>query len=137
MTPEESYFLIYYLWLACTGHALAECDLLIDTRLAPTPTYARHVATQIGHATGLSVDLGDMRAAAPRTTLPEITQARIERSAAALFPPRGLAQDPDLCAASGDALAAQRRPLGRRLLKTGNKVAKARNPERNHALSLR
>ena len=113
MTQEESYFLVYYLWLACTGHALAECDLLIDTRLADAPHYARRLAEQIAQATGLGVNFGDMRTAASRSPLDKTTQERIEHSAAALFPPATLPRTPafkprlaSLSPRNGDRLAA-------------------------------
>ena len=61
MTDEESYFLVYYLWLACTIHALAESDLMIDTRLSDKPHYAPRLSEQIAHATGLRINLSDMR----------------------------------------------------------------------------
>jgi hypothetical protein len=86
LAQEESYFLVYYLWLACTGHALAECDLLIDTRLAQTPGYIRQIGSRISDTTGLKVNLADMRAAEPRAALPQKLQARIEHSAATIFP---------------------------------------------------
>ncbi len=94
MAQEEAYFLVYYLWLACTQHALAECDLLIDTRLADARHYGRHVAAQIAHATGLYVDLADMRAADPRTALSTAIQARIEHSAAVIFPRQAVPRTP-------------------------------------------
>ncbi len=113
MTQEETYFLVYYLWLACTTHALAECDLLIDTRLADASHYARRLTDQIAEATGLCVDLSDMRTATSRTPLSELTQERIEHSAAALFPraavPKTPAFKPRLASLSprnGDRLAA-------------------------------
>jgi hypothetical protein len=113
MTQEESYFLVYYLWLACTSHALAESDLLIDTRLADEPHYAAGLSDRIARATGLSVDLSRMRAAEPRTLLAKGTQARIEHSAAALFPRAALPKTPifrprvaALSPLNGDRLAA-------------------------------
>ncbi len=86
MNEEQSYFMVFYLWLACTGHAMAETDILIDTRLADDPKYPRRVGAEIAYATGLRVDLSEMRAAEPRVELSAVMRERIERSAVGLFP---------------------------------------------------
>lgn len=86
MSEDESYFLIFYLWLACNGHARSECDLLIDTGSAGSARYKKDVAAAIAAATGVRIDLSGMRAAAPRMTLPSAARYRIEQSAWAIFP---------------------------------------------------
>lgn len=86
MNHEQSYFMVFYLWLACTGHALESSDLLIDTRLADTARYPRCMEAEIAYATGLQVDLSEMRAAEPRVELSRTMRDRIEQSAIALFP---------------------------------------------------
>jgi len=86
MSHEQSYFMVFYLWLACTGHALSQCDLLIDTRLAESDRYPRRVQAEIAYATGLKIDLSEMRAAEPRVELSCAMRDLIEQSAIALFP---------------------------------------------------
>ncbi len=94
MSDDETYFMVFYLWLACTGHALAQSDLLIDTRLAEAPHYPHRMAAEIAYATGLRVDLDEMRAAESRVDLPRSTRDRIERSAVKLFPRAALPRTP-------------------------------------------
>jgi hypothetical protein len=86
MGEAQSYFMVYYLWLACAEHARAECEILIDTRLADRAAYRRRVEREIAAAVGFRVDLSDMRAAPPRATPPAVFRARIEQSAEALLP---------------------------------------------------
>jgi hypothetical protein len=94
MNQEELYFMVFYLWLACTGHALAQSDLVIDTRLAETRHYGARISAEIRRATGLAVDLSEMRAAEPRVELSLVMRDRIERSAVAMFPRHALPRNP-------------------------------------------
>jgi hypothetical protein len=101
MGEAQTYFMIYYLWLACAEHARAECDILIDTRLADRAAYRRGLERQIAAAVGFSIDLSDMRAAPARAAPPAAFRARIEQSAEALLPFGAIPKTP----------AFQRRPM--------------------------
>jgi hypothetical protein len=95
MSDEQTYFMVFYLWLVCTGHALTECDLVIDTRLAETNHYARRISSEVAYATGLCMDLSAMRAVEPRVELGRLgARDRIERCAVALFPRDALPRTP-------------------------------------------
>jgi hypothetical protein len=86
MSAAESYFMVYYLWLACTAHARAESDLFIDMSQADNSRYRRRIAEEIAAATGVAVNLSDMRCAPARTAPPATARARIELSAETMLP---------------------------------------------------
>jgi hypothetical protein len=94
MSAAETYYMVYYLWLACTAHAKAECDLVIDTRRAGGAPYRREIEAEIAALTGFSIDLSDMRAAAPRLEPPATLRAGIEASAEACLPYGALPKTP-------------------------------------------
>ena len=94
MNEAETYYMVYYLWLACTAHAKAECDLVIDTGLADNSAYRRRVAAEMETLTGLRVDLSGMRTAKARVSPPAALRARIEISAEASLPFGALPKTP-------------------------------------------
>jgi hypothetical protein len=86
MSASESYFMVYYLWLACTEHAKAESDLVVDTRQAVSGRYRRHIAEALSASTGVAVNIDDMRCVPARASPPCRARARIELSAEAMLP---------------------------------------------------
>jgi hypothetical protein len=68
--------------------------LVIDTRLADDRHYPRQMTDQIAAATGVRIDLSQMRAAEPRMALSRFVQARIEHSALQIFPRAVLPKTP-------------------------------------------
>jgi hypothetical protein len=86
MSASESYFMVYYLWLACTEHAKAECDLVVDTHQAGNSRYRRRIAEALAASTGVAVNIDDMRCAPARATPPWRARERIELSAEAMLP---------------------------------------------------
>lgn len=90
MTEEESYFLVFYAWLATSPPSMAACDLVIDDGLAHQRHHARRLEEAIEAGCGMRIDLSGVEARPPRMAIDEAIRRRVEAEALALFPRHAL-----------------------------------------------
>lgn len=90
MTEEESYFLVFYAWLATSPPSMAVCDLVIDDALAGLPHHARRLEEAIEAGCGERIDLSGVEVRPPRVAINEQVRRRVEAEALALFPRHAL-----------------------------------------------
>ena len=86
MGPAETYLMTFYAWMACAARAAPDSDIIIDDALASLPHYAKRIAAEVRHATGLDIDLSGLEARQPRTTLCDTVRKRVEHEAFSHFP---------------------------------------------------
>ena len=66
MSAEESYELVYFMWLLAALHGLGACDVVVDSCLAGRAGYAAELEARIARGCGLELDLSALRRMAPR-----------------------------------------------------------------------
>jgi hypothetical protein len=84
MTPEETYAMVFYIWLLCGEHAHQYADLIIDMDRMPDLDYRRQARENILSACGIDLDFRDALATAADRS--EIDFARIEQETIVLVP---------------------------------------------------
>jgi hypothetical protein len=87
MTPEESYRIVFWVWLASTLHALGHCNGFIDMDRAGEPGYAQTCADMVMGKCGLPVTFDDLRPPSPVIDL-GFDRAAVEREVLRSFPAR-------------------------------------------------
>ncbi|MEO6339106.1 MAG: hypothetical protein ABIO39_03615 [Caulobacteraceae bacterium] len=94
MSPEQTYLMVFYMWLLLAVHALTHCDLVIDLERCADPAYRDRLTRRIGTATNLFVRFDD---AAKAGALPDGLDRfdEIERRVLGMMPFKALASFAD------------------------------------------
>lgn len=84
LSPEETYYMVFYLWYAAALHALSYADHIIDTNRADESGYAGQCARNIKLFSNLDINLSDLRAGKDLETV--IDFAAVEKDVIDHFP---------------------------------------------------
>jgi hypothetical protein len=103
MGPTQSYFLVYYLWLASAAKALESCDLILDMGRMDDAPYRRSARDQLQALCGMSISLLGAHAAPSMLALDRRARQAIEADVLRIFPGGEALQASDLAMRLGEA----------------------------------
>ncbi len=121
MAPEETYFLIAYLWAAAALHGLTHSHAVIDVNRSAEPGYNAALGQRLRDLTGAAVSFGDMRIVSEPIAVEPHGREALEHEAMALLRRQAgpALFDPARVAARLDELAPAKAELLARVLDAG------------------